>query len=121
MTVRLLPEIRHLPKKQYKIARTHYTNALIGLPNEKYPKDQIAKVDELLAQLEMGKDFSCTAGSTRFDSESQRFSGFQCNAMTAAAELDRNKQYPEAIAKYEDAIKIKPEQKRHCSKVDQQY
>ena len=102
-------------EKQYKIARTHYTNALIGLPNEKYPKDQIAKVDELLAQLEMGKTLA--AQQAQRDSI-QRVKDQAFNAaMAAAAELDQNKRYPEAIAKYEDAIKIKPEQKPTVQKL----
>ena len=31
--------------KEYNIARLHYASALTALPNEKYPKDQIAKID----------------------------------------------------------------------------
>jgi hypothetical protein len=103
-------------EKQYKIARTHYTNALIGLPNEKYPKDQITKIDELLAQLEREKTLAVQQAQRDSIQRAKDLAAFNAT-MTAAAELDRNKRYPEAIAKYEDAIKIKPEQKASVQKL----
>ena len=42
-------------EKQYMIARLHYTTALTALPDEKYPKDQIAKIDDLLSLAEKDK------------------------------------------------------------------
>ena len=41
--------------KQYKLAKVHYNEALIALPNEKYPRDQIAKCDELMEQEALEK------------------------------------------------------------------
>lgn len=39
-------------EKQYTVARSHYTTALSVMATEKYPKDQIAKIDALIAQQE---------------------------------------------------------------------
>lgn len=39
-------------EKQYPAARTHYSDALNVYATEKYPKDQIAKIDGLIAQQE---------------------------------------------------------------------
>ncbi len=102
-------------EKQYMVARTHYTNALIGLPNEQYPKDQIAKIDELIAQEKMAR--SLAAQQAQRDSiQKAKDEAFNA-AMAAAAAFDKNKQYPEAIAKYEDAIKVKTEEKPAVQKL----
>ncbi|HEY3372755.1 MAG TPA: hypothetical protein VGK10_18025 [Prolixibacteraceae bacterium] len=47
-----------LTEQQYVDARTNYSNALGILPNEKYPKDQINKIDGLIAQQEQIKQLA---------------------------------------------------------------
>jgi len=95
--------------KLYQIARVHYTDALIALPNEKYPKDQIAKIDDLLAQEEMDKMLALQkAQQDSMQSAKNTLFGL---AMSSAKDHDQNKRYEQAIQKYNDAISIKPDQR----------
>ena len=95
-------------EKQYKIARVHYNDALIALPNEKYPKDQIAKIDELLVQEEMNK--SLAIQKAQKDSIQNAKNRLFDMAIADAKDYEQNKRYNEAIQKYNEAIGIKPEQ-----------
>jgi len=95
--------------KLYKIARVHYTDALIALPNEKYPKDQIAKIDDLLAQEAMDKMLA--SQKAQQDSMQNAKNKLFDMAMSSAKDHDQNKRYEQAIQKYNDAISIKPDQR----------
>ncbi|MBL7968722.1 MAG: hypothetical protein JNK09_17070 [Prolixibacteraceae bacterium] len=93
-------------EKQYKIARNHYTTALIALPNEQYPKNQITKIDELLAQQEMEK--SLALQKAQQDSLQKAREKLYDIALTAAGQFIQQKEYQQAIVKYGEAIQINP-------------
>jgi len=95
--------------KQYKIARVHYTDALIALPDEKYPKDQIAKIDLLLAQEQ--KDKMLASQKAQQDSIQKAKDKLFDAAMASAKDHESNKRYDQAIQKYTEAINLKPEQR----------
>lgn len=102
-------------EKQYKIARTHYISALIALPDEKYPKNQIARIDEIEVQLGLDK-ISFRQRAQQDSIQNLRDKAFE-QAMTAAKDLKQNKQYQQAIQKYEDAILSNPKQKASIQKM----
>ena len=102
-------------EKQYKIARTHYMTALTALPNEKYPRDQIAKIDELLAQEEMNNALALQKAEQ--DSLQKAKDRLFTRTMSTAKELENNLRYEEAILKYNDAISIKPDQRTAIQKI----
>lgn len=95
--------------KQYKLAKVHYTDALTALPNEKYARDQIAKIENLLAQLELDKMLALQKAQQ--DSIKSAKDKLFDLAMSSAKEHDQNKRYEQAIQKYNDAIAIKPDQR----------
>ena len=95
--------------KLYKIARVHYMDALTALPNEKYPKDQIAKIDNLVAQEAMDKMLA--SQKAQQDSMQNAKNKLFELAIASAKDHDQNKRYEQAIQKYNDAIGIKPEQR----------
>ena len=95
--------------KEYRIARQHYISAITALPDEKYPKDQIAKIEELLAQIEI--DRTIASQQAQQDSILSVKNKLFDLAMATAKEHDQNKQYDQAIQKYRDASLLKPEQK----------
>ncbi len=95
-------------EKQYMIARSHYTSALTALPAEKYPKDQIAKIDDLLSRAEMDKALALQkAQQDSMQKAKDKLFGI---AMAAAKDHEQNKRYQQAIQKYEEAIQINPAQ-----------
>jgi len=101
-------------EKQYKIARTHYTTALIALPNEKYPKDQIAKIDELLSQQELDKALALQKAQQ--DSIQNAKDKLFDLAMNSARTEEQNKRYEQAIQKYNEAVQIKPDKRAEIQK-----
>jgi len=102
-------------EKQYMIARSQYTTALSTLPNEKYPKDQIAKIDELLRQQQLDKEFAFQ--KAKQDSlQKVRDNNYEL-AMSAAKEYEQKKQYEQAIVKYGEAMQINPSQKSVIQKL----
>jgi len=102
-------------EKEYMGARTHYSDALSVLQNEKYPKDQIARIDKLISQSE--KDKMLAAQKAHQDSLQKAKDQLFNLTMAAAKEHDQNKRYAEAIQKYKDAIQIKPDQKTEIQKL----
>ncbi len=102
-------------EKQYKIARAYYVTALIAMADEKYPQDQISKIEELVAQESMAKDLAFQ--QAKQDSLQKARDKVFDMAMSAAKEYEQNKRYEEAIQKYNDAISIKPEQKPSIQKL----
>jgi len=95
-------------EKQYMIARSHYTTALTALPDEKYPKDQIAKIDDLLSRDEMDK--ALARQKAQQDSVQREKDKLFELAMASAKEHEQNKRYQQAIQKYEEAMQINPSQ-----------
>jgi len=97
-------------EKQYMIARNHYTSAIIALPDEKYPKDQIAKIDDLLSRAEKDKALAFEkAQQDSIQKANEKNKQFEA-IMAEARNLDQNKLYQQAIQKYEEAIQINPTQ-----------
>ena len=95
--------------KLYKLAKVHYSDALIALPNEKYPRDQIGKIDDLLAQELLKK--SLAEQKAQQDSIQKAKDKLFDLAMTSAKEHEQNNRFEQAIQKYNDAISIKPDQR----------
>ncbi len=102
-------------EKQYPIARAQYTTALTALPNEKYPKDQIAKIDDLIAQEQMDK--MVASKKAQQDSMQKAKEKLFNLAMASAKDFEQNKQYDQAIQKYQDAIQIMPDQRQAILKL----
>ncbi|MBK7028603.1 MAG: hypothetical protein IPH45_05090 [Bacteroidales bacterium] len=85
-------------EKKYEISLGHYRNALTLLPDEKYPKERIETINSLL-----GNQKSLETNYKKVISEADaRFA---------------EKKYPEAIASYEKALKLKPEESYPTGKI----
>lgn len=102
-------------EKQYNIARTQYTTALTALPNEKYPRVQIAKIDDLLSQEDMKKALALQ--KAQIDSIQKVKDKSYDLAMITAKEHAQNKRYPQAIQKYHEAIALNPSQRNMIQKL----
>jgi tetratricopeptide (TPR) repeat protein len=102
-------------EKEYQGARTQYISALTALPNEKYPKSQIAKIDEIEVQL--GLDQIAMKQRAEEDSiRAVKYNAYE-QAMAMAKDLKQKKEYLAAIAKYEEAILNNPSQKAAIQKL----
>ena len=101
--------------KQYSMARTNYSNALSMLPNEKYPKDQISKIDGLIAQQEkinlLAKQQAMKDSIMKVRDEAFNL------ALSSAKELEQSKQYQRAILKYKEAIDLNVKEKTKLQKL----
>jgi tetratricopeptide (TPR) repeat protein len=102
-------------EKEYKGARTQYISALTALPNEKYPKSQIAKIDEIEVQLGLDQ----IAIKQRAEEDSIRTVKYRAyeQAMAMAKDLKQKKEYQLAIAKYGEAILNNPSEKAAIQKL----
>ncbi len=101
--------------KKYPLAITHYTTALNALPDEKYPRDQIDKITALMDQEDLEK--SLALQQMQLDSlQKIKDKAFEL-AVSAAKEHEINKRFPQAIQKYEEAIKINPSQNQSIRKL----
>ena len=101
--------------KQYLVARTNYSNALNMLPNEKYPKDQISKIELLIAQQEKIKQLA-RQQAMKDSIMKVRDEAFH-RALSSAKEFEQSKQYQSAIAKYKEAIEINLNEKNNIQKL----
>lgn len=92
-----------LAAEDYTQAKAEYEKALEIKANESYPKDQIVKVNDLLAQE------SAEAEEIRIkrEREAKNEAAYQ-TAITEGDQLLSNKQYEPAINKYELAQGLKP-------------
>ncbi len=106
---------KEFAEKLYKLAKVHYSDALIALPNEKYPRDQIGKIDDLLAQELLKK--SLAEQKAQQDSIQKAKDKLFDLAMTSAKEHEQNNRFEQAIQKYNDAISIKPDQRTVIQKL----
>lgn len=88
---------------QYAQAKSSYEQALGIKPNENYPKDQIAKADQMLAEA------AARAEEIRLKQaqESENEAAYQ-TAISEGDKLYSSKKYEEAINKYELALGLKP-------------
>ncbi|MDP3915471.1 MAG: hypothetical protein Q8R96_17230 [Bacteroidota bacterium] len=102
-------------EREYKAARTYYSNALSVLPNEKYPKDQISKIDELIAkQLEismLGQQKAMRDSLIKVRDEAFN------RAIASGKEMEQSKQYQLAIQRYNEAISIKPDERANVQRM----
>jgi len=101
--------------KQYTDARTGYIDALAVSPDENYPKNQITKIDALIAQEEQAKMLSMQKAQQ--DSLLKAKDKLYNNAIAEAKNHDQNQRYEQAILKYNDAIGIKPDQRPSVQKL----
>ena len=95
--------------KQYKLAKVHYMDALTALPNEKYPRDQISKIEDLMSQEEMNKMLAMQKAQQ--DSLQNAKNKLFDIAISSAKEHELNNRFEQAIQKYREAISIKPDQR----------
>ena len=102
-------------EKEYKAARTYYSNALSVLPNEKYPKDQISKIDELIAK-QMEISMLGQQKAMRDSLMKVRDEAFN-RAIASGKEMKQSKQYQVAIQRYNEAISIKPDERSNVQKM----
>jgi tetratricopeptide (TPR) repeat protein len=102
-------------EKQYTVAHTHYSTALIALSNERYPKDQIAKIEEILRQQQIDKQLSFQKAQ-QDSMQKVRDRLFEL-ALNAAKEFDQKMQYEQALVKYGEAMQINPAQKSVIQKL----
>ncbi len=91
-------------QKQYLASRAQYSVALSVMPNEKRPKSQIDKIDEILA-LEKTAKIEALKKAQRDSIIKSNDLAFS-QIMTAAKDLEQRKQYSQAILKYKEAILI---------------
>jgi epidermal growth factor receptor substrate 15 len=84
-------------QKNYPAAIKKYEEALAIKPTEKYPSDQIIKL-EALVQADKQKNLANEQDNAEYN-----------NLIKAADALRDQKKYKEALAKYEDALKLKNE------------
>jgi tetratricopeptide (TPR) repeat protein len=77
-----------LAQKEYSAARFDYEEALSLLPDETYPKEQIAEIARLVAQ--------------------EKEQAYQ-KAIASGDQLFQNETYSESKSAYNDALKVKPE------------
>ncbi len=101
--------------KQYKLAKLHYNDALIALPQEKYPKDQIARCNELIAQEEIDK--MAAREKAKQDSIQKVNDELFETSMGMAKKLEQNEQFEQAIGKYNEAIALKPNRRIEILKI----
>jgi tetratricopeptide (TPR) repeat protein len=91
-----------LNNKEYDKSISTYEAALVIKPNEKYPKDQIAKAKQLKADAE----------KLAKEEEARQKKEQEYNELIAKADNDFNSNnYENSIKNYEAALKIKPTEK----------
>lgn len=83
---------------KYEEALKYYEQAAKAMPTEKHPQTRIADIDAILKEKEKEK-LAASQKETEYK-----------NLITAANNLRDSKKYTEAIAKYNLAIQVKPEQ-----------
>lgn len=87
--------------KSYYDATENYTEAIDVKPNEKYPKDRLKEIEDLLAAIEKQKEEDELASET----ERKKREYYEALIAEADGELD-NENYTEAKVKYNQAIGV---------------
>jgi len=88
--------------EEYENAIAKYEEALELRPDESYPKDQIAEAEKIIAELE-----AAMANQEQFN-----------QLMAEADEFSKEENFPEAIAKYEEALIVIPGNSEAENKLD---
>jgi len=101
--------------KKHAFARVQYASALEAMPNEKYPKDQIAKIDDYLAKEERDKIIALQ--KIQQDSLLKTSERLFNRAMASAKEQELTKRYQQANQSYEEAIRLNPQKKNEIQKL----
>lgn len=86
-------------------ARNSYNLAAGIMPNETYPKDRIAAIDKLLAEMDASKERELAEQRAR--EEQERIDKAYAAAIAAADAFMGSSDYEEAKAKYTEAEKLK--------------
>ncbi|MCX6233635.1 MAG: hypothetical protein NT175_02780 [Bacteroidetes bacterium] len=87
-------------RKDYELAKTRYVDASGIKPAEQYPKDKVAEINKILADMRLRQD--------SYD-----------RAITQGDNLFKAGNYTEALRLYQEAMKIKPEEKYPKEKIDE--
>jgi len=104
-----------LANKEYPSARLIYGEALSIKPNESYPKDQIRKIDDLIASQEKN-NLLAKEKATKDSLMRVRDAAFNL-AIASAKESEQSKQYQNAILKYKEAIAINTNERVNVEKL----
>lgn len=105
-----------LGEKQYPTARQQYTLALTVRPNERYPKEQVSKIDELLQQEALNR--SAERQKAIQDSLNQvRNQQFE-QAMDKAEKLFNSDQLLDSKMQFQVAQTLKPEEKLPTERIN---
>ncbi len=96
-----------MAQQAYEAASEAYNKALLILPNEQYPKDQLAEIDRLLQQLAQAE--AERRQKAREDSiAGAKLMAFNAKIKEAEAYIDAQ-ELENAVSSYQDAIVILPE------------
>jgi hypothetical protein len=83
----------------YDVAKTKYNEALGLKPKEKYPTDQLAAIEKKLAEL---------AAKAEADKQAAALDAKYQGILSEAEALFTGAKYPEAKSKFQEALKVKP-------------
>ncbi len=103
---------RLFAEKNYTESKSAYAKALGFMPNEAYPKSQIAKIDNLLAETEKQRQQEL-AKQKKYD-----------DLIAQADKLFNSNAYPKAKELYQNALTIKPDEqypKAKIARIDEIY
>ncbi|MDX9882569.1 MAG: hypothetical protein RBS73_10925 [Prolixibacteraceae bacterium] len=95
--------------RKYIEARDHYTSAISTIPGEQYPKDKIKEIDKILEELKMQAEVA-RQQAIRDSANRARMGNYQL-LVRQAEQLATGKKYEEAVSKYNEALKVVPENK----------
>jgi len=126
-SAKLLQADRLLAEKQYTESRLSYTKALEIKPNEAYPKSQIAKIDNLVAEAEKARKEEL-AKQQKYDAliaqadklyDGANYQGARENYQKAL-EVKPDEAYPKArIAKINESLTLLAQQQKQTSTATQ--
>lgn len=101
-------------EKKYQLAKSSYESAMRIFPNEEYPPAQIAKVNQILAEIDQRNkqyDELVLKGDNAFTEENyQEAKGFY----TSASQLKPNEQYPKDKIKQINQILLEQQQQQQA-------
>lgn len=100
--------------KNYEDSKSKYQEALGIKPNEQYPKDQIAKIDRILAEIEAEK-----LANQQLSEQEKALNEQYKNLITQADAAFSNKEYQNAISIYTQANNLKPLEKYPPAKISE--
>jgi hypothetical protein len=98
--------------KDFGDAKAQYQVALSIKSNEAYPKTQIEKIDQMLAEQARSEEMKLAE-----EREAQKEAAYQA-AISEADKLYSNKEYQAAIAKYQEAKEMRPNKSYPIEQID---